>query len=606
MYRKISLSTSVLLIYLNCLAWKSPIKFGEVELKDLEMSICDIDSSAEAVVLCHYGYFNAQNFTFQDHIRIKILKKEGLKWANYVFNTSAKGDINGYTFNLENGEIIKSKLTRESVFEDRIIDKYYNYRVAMPNVKVGSVVDIKCNYNGVPFWWNFQQQIPVKWSELIVEPHGRLGIKQDYFGLLKYYIQEDYRWVVKDAPAIHEEPFINSINNYKQRIEMVFYNKFMGCNWETENHYLLNDCYYFGYPTKSVIFVNKYIIDIREKSNSEQELIKNAFEFVRKSVKWNEENRIYTSSTLLHEIFNKGIGNSADINLLLYVVLKKLDFEVYPVLISKRENGVLLPSLPNLYKPNFVIVFLKGKERNYFLDATEKYNPYDLLPEQCLNGKGRIIDETKSDWINIETEKKDIFKSVYNLELNENLLFKGTINNIRENYNAFNFRKRYFSNDSEEEFLKNYLEEKPGLEIQDFKAVNDEYKVSISNFITPIDSELYIRPLFYEAIDKNPFNNDSRIFPIDFIYPKEITVIINLKIPDNYSVVSMPAPVLIKLPDNSAKCIYNISAINNKIILSYQYKINRVIYLPNEYSLLQEFYSQIVKKHSEPIILRLN
>ena len=44
----------------------------------------------------------------------------------------------------------------------------YETSFAMPNVNVGSVIDIEFKYNGLPYIWNFQRLIPVRHSELII------------------------------------------------------------------------------------------------------------------------------------------------------------------------------------------------------------------------------------------------------------------------------------------------------------------------------------------------------------------------------------------------------------------------------------------------------
>ena len=62
------------LILFNVNAQKAPIKFGSVTLADLQMSRYDKDTSAAAVILCDYGFYNSGNYEFTRTLRIKILK----------------------------------------------------------------------------------------------------------------------------------------------------------------------------------------------------------------------------------------------------------------------------------------------------------------------------------------------------------------------------------------------------------------------------------------------------------------------------------------------------------------------------------------------------
>ena len=87
------------------------VKFGKVNITDLQMTIYDLDTSAVAVILYEKGYYDDVNNQFHSLRRIKILKKEGLSFANYVFNTGAKSFIKGITFNLEDGKIIARRIS---------------------------------------------------------------------------------------------------------------------------------------------------------------------------------------------------------------------------------------------------------------------------------------------------------------------------------------------------------------------------------------------------------------------------------------------------------------------------------------------------------------
>lgn len=123
-------------------AQSAPIKFGKVPIEDIQMTTYSKDTSAPAVILCDYGHFNAKDVRFYRILRIKILKKEGYDWANRVFPTSSKSMIKGITFNLEDGKVVETKLKNESIFAERVSESNFNMRVAMPNVKVGSVIDL--------------------------------------------------------------------------------------------------------------------------------------------------------------------------------------------------------------------------------------------------------------------------------------------------------------------------------------------------------------------------------------------------------------------------------------------------------------------------------
>ena len=97
---KFIISGLLLCLTVNCtLAQKSPLKFGVIPLEDLKMTVYDKDTSASAVVLADYGeaYIRVTSVSamlnFDRHVRIKILKKDGLLltstdyWPEKTINT---------------------------------------------------------------------------------------------------------------------------------------------------------------------------------------------------------------------------------------------------------------------------------------------------------------------------------------------------------------------------------------------------------------------------------------------------------------------------------------------------------------------------------------
>src|SRR5262245_3137359 len=85
------LSTLLVGSVLFCLAQKAPIKFGDIPMEDIKMTLYEKDSSASAVILADYGestmaYSEERGFylKFERITRIKILKKEGLDWGDFI------------------------------------------------------------------------------------------------------------------------------------------------------------------------------------------------------------------------------------------------------------------------------------------------------------------------------------------------------------------------------------------------------------------------------------------------------------------------------------------------------------------------------------------
>lgn len=294
MFRNLIILLGSLIITLPISA-KAPVKYGKVTLEELQMTSYENDTSAAAIVLCEYGYFNAASFNFTNTLRLKILKPAGLDWGDFYTSTMNEVSIKGITFNLENGEIVESKLKSESVYKVKITNNLHQTRIAMPAVKVGSVIDIEWSYVGIPLTWRFQKTIPVKHSELVMEQSPYLTFSKNFFGFEPLTLNENGHWLAQNMPAFKFEPYMNSYENYLTKFEFdlsVFsvpgyaYEAFT-TSWEAVNKRLLDESQFGGALNGGSLFLVETAKTIKEKYTTNQDKIRAAVEAVKR-VKWNE------------------------------------------------------------------------------------------------------------------------------------------------------------------------------------------------------------------------------------------------------------------------------------------------------------------------------
>jgi len=620
MKRSLPLLVIIISLFFHGYSQKAPIKFGKIDKKYLEMTVCDIDSTAPAVILCDYGYFNGNTFKFTRLLRIKILTKEGYEWANRTFSTYSKSNIRGITYNLEDGEIVKEKLKRSSIFSDHVYDNYYRMRIAMPNVKVGSVVDIEFTYSWLPSDWYFQQMIPVLRSELVIESSTYVTFRKNFFGYVPLSEASANRWVAVNVPAFKKESFMNSYENYISKFEIeIMKVSFPGlylnfsADWDGVCR-SLKEMGKFGVPLNAGnSFINGMAKVIKKKNTTDKEKVIAAMDTLH-SIKWNGDEWLYTSERELKFQYDKGVGNSTDINIGLIVLLKKLGFEVYPVALSTRSNGLLSEIKPSLDKLNYVVAYAKVDGEFVLLDATEELLPYYLLPVRCLNQRGRIIDKDTSVWVDMNSKNKHKKVAMYNLTLEDDMTLTGSIDYARYDYAAYYWRKNFEEATDEDEYIDNLTQTMDGLTIEEatfsnvydiYQPVKESYDVTIENIAIQMDSLIYLPLMVFESIEDNLFNSKTREYPIDFAYLRERSGVINITLPPNVEVVEIPKPLMLSMPGKSLDYVYSLAQMGNKLILNYRLRVNKPIVSMLEYNELRTFYEYIIEKEAEPVILKL-
>ncbi len=616
--------------YMNLQAQKAPIKFGKINIEDLEQKQYKIDTSAIAIVLCQYGEFDPVRFEFTHTIRVKILKEEGKKFGNWKFPSPFKAMVKGKTFNLVDGEVSEEKLTQKSIFREKFIYDLYYMNVAMPNVKVGSIIDIEFTHMSIPRKWYFQKDIPVLHSELRIGASEYIKFQRNFFGYIPLHTNESDRWVAKNVPAFVEEPHINSAENYiskfefeisaihipgKERPGVIYlpYYEARAKTWETVNKYLY-ELPWFGVTMRNPNFFLKGIADhIDNLHLSEKDKVIAAIDTLQKIVGWNDLERFYSSHRDLRHPFSKGIGNSSDINQMLYSLLKRLKIETYPVVLSTRSNGLLPTTRPSITMLNYFLPYAKVDSAFYLIDATDNLVPFPLLPERCLNKRARITDKKKSDWLSISPMGKDKTVSYYELSLNDDLELSGKLSYADHQYAAINFRKKYEEFNSHDEYLVDFLKDKSGLVVHQininniddiYKPIKRSFDVTITDQVFEDGSEIYLNLIPYDAIKENPYNNKERKYPVDYPYPVDKMGVVKVNIPEGYTVVEVPENANIVLPENAASFTYTTKVVGNTIIINYRYKIKKLVYDLYDYQLLGSFFNHIISKQTEQIILK--
>lgn len=658
------------------IAQKMPIKFGKVSIEELEMMEYDKDSNASAVILCDFGktYFQFnENDGFLMHfkrtLRIKIFNKEAYDWANWkikLWNDGHDSDrekvigLRGFTFNLVDGKSEKSKLTNDNEFIEEIHDNLSSLNFTMPNVVEGSVIEIEYTIVS-PFAynlqdWYFQYNIPVVWSEY----HVFVPEYYTYNHLLKGYIplhvndaktetnsftyifksrsrqnsltpiktsmqseviqfQESHNhYVAKDVPAfIVEEPltskenFISKIEFELSTVELPYSTvKKYSESWESINKKLMlnND---FGYELKGCAFLNNIAEGIIAKSENDQDKLMHSYSFIKNKMNWNERYSIYVDSDL-RSAFNKGNGNIADINLMLVVLLSKVGLTTHPVVLSTRSNGMVHPAHPTMSGFNYVVAQTEIEGNKVLLDASIANLPPGMLPIRALNGKGRLISNEGSEWVELQNTSPYESLYMYNLKLEEGGLFTGSVQSSQKGYAAYRERNNIDSYVDEDQYIKELEEDNSGLEITSYTLKNrDElslslkgnYAVTISNQLEEAGNMIYFKPMFYDAITENPFKLEERNYPVEYPYSRVVTYMLNFTIPEGYVVDDKPEDAAVSLPDNAATFIFRTTVIGNMVQVVSKYTITQLTFIPEDYEFLKEFNNMIINKHEEQIVL---
>lgn len=665
------LSLALLLLSSSVISQELDIEFGEIDKSDLEMTVYQPDSSASAVVLYDYGhsYFNFNTYdytfdlTFETHVRIKILNKDALDRGTFEINLYEDGRYKeeitrykGYTFNLEKGKIVKSKLKKSNRFIEEVNSNNKSVTYTFPDVKVGSVIDFTYtktsdfDYNLES--WFFQSDIPVVWSEYEVEipeyyhynkntkgyiashiydessknrthtmtSKSRKGLqvsKTSYTNQELSYYENNYRIVYKDVPAFKNERFIGAAKDYISHIdfelESVKYPnstlKQYSTDYESIGQKLL-DSERYGSQLNSTRFLKDQVNLIQNRYTDPTEQMQAAYSWVQNNIKWDGYNSLYAKESI-KDVYRNKEGRAGGVNLLLTTLLRALDINAYPVALSTRSNGILPITHPSVTSFNYTIAYAKINGKEYLLDATEKNLPINQLPSRCLNGKGRIISDNGGKWIELKGNTKYQRSEMIKASINSDGELIGKRRVVSNSYAAFSKRNSIEEEGGIDNYFESYAENDSDYTIENYTV--DKYEEINSPLIENMDISLqvmddedivYFNPLLYFKVEDNPFVQEKRDYPVDFSYISNKKYILQMEIPEGYEATEIPEKIYASLPNNAGKFTYQVVNNGNNLMVISQISLNKQMFLPNEYNSLKLFFKMIVDKHSEVIVFK--
>jgi hypothetical protein len=421
----------------------------------------------------------------------------------------------------------------------------------------------------------------------------------------------------EDIPALKTESFAGSLNIYKAKLSMEFdaylsvegvVQQSFASSWDkiSEKIYKRDD--FGGQLNKSGFFKD----DLSTLLSGVEDDFQKAFlieNLVKSKVKWNGNYSKYTQKGI-RSAYKEGEGNVADINLLVTAMLRSQGVSANPVLISTRNNGV--PLFPSREGFNYVICIVQSGSNYMLIDATEQYSGNNVLPERVLNWQGRVLmDDGTSRWVNVKPNKKSVESVMLNVIIDEDFNVTGKVRKNLTSYLALDYRRRN-TNLNKDDHIKSIESNKGDLEISGLIYDNDKdvtkpvkiiYNYEVSDGVDVVGDKLYFSPLLFLATKDNPFKLEERLYPIDFVFPFEDKFLINIMIPEGYKTESLPESEGMAFKDGDAKFEYILQENGKYLQLKVRLEVNNSIVQPIDYKDFKSFFSKIIEKHAEQIVL---
>ncbi len=644
------------ILYAQTAALNNPAtqEYGKVSQEDLKLKSCDFekDANAEALFEKSSVYFGGDLLSIiqEVHKRIKIFNDNGKSEAD-IHLRYYSGDhleyilgLQAETINLTDGKTEITKVDKKQIYTRSIDKQWSEITFAMPNVKPGCIIEYKYkleanSFSDFPDWY-FQEKIPVRYSEfttLIPDifyfraiPHITYSFSKhttssngrslvDNSGTFPYNEEVETR-AMTNLPSLPDEAMMTSyVDNLQSiRFQLVSIKPIGGFTHSYSETWAkvggrLEDDEDFGGQLKRKLNGEAAIISKAKELKTDDEKIAYIFGEVKNSMKWNGSNNWYTIDGTYRSWENK-TGNSAEINLILYHLLKQSGINAYPMVVSTRDHGRVNAYYTSLIQFNEAVVYVPvDSNKRYVLDASGKYNIYNEIPEYLLNSSGLYIDKATNTYDIVYLHRSDPVRQVVFIkaDIKPDGKMTGTAQLSSFGYYRIDAVKRY-KTDGEKKYTDLLCDHDNTLKISSVKFENMETDSLplIQNIDFNIDlpgadeSYIYFNSNLFTALHTNPFLSENRFTDIDFGYLTIYSINGLYTIPAGYKIDALPKSVSMSTPDKGVIFRRMVAAEDGKIMIRYTIDYKKAIYHKEDYPDFHEFFKKMHEMLNEQVVLK--
>jgi len=625
----------------------------KVTKEELKIKAYLKDTLAEAYVI-----FDTGNTIFVDrgdelviqHIRtskIKILNNEGVKYAEIsipLYRDSKREReklirIEAYSYNLEGEEVVMTTFNEKEVFEEVVNDRWTRKKFVIPNVKEGTIMEYRYVME-TPFFfnlpdWEFQQKIPVKYSEYSVsvipfyeyqfilkgapdfdyrDTKKAGGLKRSIYGVQF----NDVTTVVamKDLPAFRDETYISSIDDYLIKLDFqlarIFrpggYTTDIMTNWKDLRKDYLSHDKFGGFIKKSRRPAEKILKSTLVFTDEVPAVrIQKIIDFAKTEFKWNEYYGKFSSQSPKN-LLTKKSGNVADINLFTIALLRAAGIDAHPVIISSRGHGKIETSYPFASFFNYVIIQIKTDQGILLTDATDKMIAFNRLPPRCINDKGLVINSAETEeWLYTNSEVPSKTKTIIkmNPDPQKDQLDVQVIRQKTELDGYFSRQRTGENMESlKEQLTEEHFNTVNNLKIKNYDNLRLPFVVAFQGEVDQerLKDQLIFTPFLHYPPTENYFTEPNRTYPIDFLAPNFENFITKITIPEGYEIAYLPEPL--NIDDKLVMFNTNYQTHENIITVTANLNFKLGIYRSKYYRLLKAHVENAVTSFNEKIILQ--
>ena len=623
----------------------------KLDIEDLKTTSYSKNAAEPAEVLYKtYHYYITEGELHLDVIsRVKIYKKDDAKkfLEEEIYTRQGSNNTNEKitslkvnTYNLVDGKIAATQVDKNSKYKSKENKNYSVTKFAFENVKDGSVVEYKYSILS-PFMYvipkvMIEDEVPIRYFEYVFDAPIYYGYNVNYKGELKPFKQEvadkmlygsdsrTYRFAYKNIAAYKDEKYVNNIENYRTsvRFELNSTNfpmtggnlhdgsmsggfKSYGVSWQDIRKQLYDD-ENFGDELKRNNLVKEILPEEIKSIKNEAERAAAVLKFTQSKYSWDGEYSAFTDKGLKNLISTK-LGNSAEINLLLILLMRSANLNAEPVLLSTVGRGILTSYSPSIGMLNYVLASVDFDGKFTLYDATSKMTTPNIIRPAALNYYGFVMTKTEAKQINVLCPQKSVTYLTVDAKLNPDGTIGGSfsdrdtmlyamMNNERHDENKTEYQNTYYK----ERYKFPYTNIKSGVtEKGDFQT---SFDFDSDSFVDGIGNKLVFNPLLFLFNKSHEFDQtDERRSPIELYTGYDKIKKVTITLPDGYVFENVPKSKKFRTEDSAIQYVYKVTQEGNKLTVETTTTVEDPVYPKEYYPAFKQIFDNITKMEGQVV-----
>jgi hypothetical protein len=266
---------------------------------------------------------------------------------------------------------------------------------------------------------------------------------------------------------------------------------------------------------------------------------------------------------------------------------------------------MIKPTLDNIN--HFVLQVKLSDGSLCYVDGTSIYGDINILPPEIMVDRAHLYGDNSFNYIDLSKLTKNNFRKTITGESTPDGEMLLSVQETYRNMEAYfqNTAMAKFSN--EDEYLE-MLEDKLGSEVADYSCNQSNTLVEQSYKYKKVpdgtSGYIYMSALFTPLLEENPFQAETRKFPIEFKFSSTKQIAYSLKLPEGYTVEELPASIYAQAGKGGMTARFTITCRDNLLTGSLTYTMDRLAYSSTEYADIKRFFEVLVELSQKQIIIK--